>query len=34
MEIRVGTSGYAYREWRGFFYPEKLKPALMLGYYA
>jgi uncharacterized protein YecE (DUF72 family) len=34
MEIRVGTSGYAYREWRGSFYPEKLKPALMLGYYA
>jgi uncharacterized protein YecE (DUF72 family) len=34
MEIRVGTSGYAYKEWRGSFYPEKLKPAQMLGYYA
>ena len=34
MRIRVGTSGYAYREWRGSFYPEKLKPAAMLGYYA
>lgn len=34
MEIRVGTSGYAYKEWRGSFYPEKLKPAAMLGYYA
>ena len=34
MEIRVGTSGYAYKEWRGSFYPEKLKPALMLGYYS
>jgi uncharacterized protein YecE (DUF72 family) len=34
MEIRVGTSGYAYKEWRGSFYPEKFKPALMLGYYA
>jgi uncharacterized protein YecE (DUF72 family) len=34
MEIRVGTSGYAYREWRGSFYPEKLKPAEMLRYYA
>ena len=33
MEIRVGTSGYAYKEWRGSFYPEKLKPAAMLGYY-
>jgi uncharacterized protein YecE (DUF72 family) len=34
MEIRVGTSGYAYKEWRGSFYPEKFKPALMLGYYS
>lgn len=33
MEIRVGTSGYAYREWRGSFYPEKLKPAEMLRFY-
>jgi uncharacterized protein YecE (DUF72 family) len=34
MEIRVGTSGYAYKEWRGSFYPEKWKPADMLRYYA
>ena len=34
MEIRVGTSGYAYKEWRGSFYPEKQKPAEMLRYYA
>jgi len=34
MQIRVGTSGYAYKEWRGSFYPEKLKPAEMLRYYA
>lgn len=34
MEIRVGTSGYAYKEWRGSFYPEKLKPAAMLPYFA
>jgi uncharacterized protein YecE (DUF72 family) len=34
MEIRVGTSGYAYKEWRGSFYPEKIRPAAMLGYYA
>jgi uncharacterized protein YecE (DUF72 family) len=34
MEIRVGTSGYAYKEWRGSFYPEKLPPVEMLRYYA
>jgi len=34
MQVLVGTSGYAYREWRGSFYPEKLKPAEMLRYYA
>jgi uncharacterized protein YecE (DUF72 family) len=34
MEIRVGTSGYAYKEWRGSFYPEKQKPAEMLRYYS
>lgn len=31
---KVGTSGYAYREWKGKFYPESLKPAGMLSYYA
>lgn len=30
----MGTSGYSYKEWRGSFYPEDLKPAEMLGYYA
>ena len=34
MEIRVGTSGYAYKEWRGSFYPDKQKPAGMLRYYS
>ena len=34
MQLRVGTSGYSYKEWKGSFYPEKLKPAEMLGYYA
>ena len=34
MQIRVGTSGYSYREWKGSFYPEKLKNADMLRYYA
>jgi len=30
----VGTSGYAYPEWRGSFYPEKMQTAKMLPYYA
>ena len=34
MQILVGTSGYAYKEWRGSFYPEKMKEKEMLRYYA
>ena len=34
MNIWVGTSGYNYPEWKGSFYPEKMKPADMLPYYA
>jgi len=34
MQILVGTSGYSYKEWKGSFYPEELKPADMLRYYA
>ena len=34
MKFFVGTSGYAYKEWKGSFYPEKIKPAEMLPYYA
>ncbi|MBW3566241.1 MAG: DUF72 domain-containing protein [Acidobacteria bacterium] len=34
MELRVGTSGYSYKEWKGTFYPEKLPPAKMLEFYA
>jgi len=34
MEIRAGTSGYSYKEWKGSFYPEKLAPARMLSFYA
>jgi uncharacterized protein YecE (DUF72 family) len=30
----IGTSGYAYPEWRGSFYPEKMQTAKMLPYYA
>ncbi len=34
MHVHVGTSGYAYKEWRGSFYPEKIKDKDMLRYYA
>jgi uncharacterized protein YecE (DUF72 family) len=33
MQVLVGTSGYGYKEWKGSFYPEKLKAADMLRYY-
>ncbi|MCZ6760320.1 MAG: DUF72 domain-containing protein, partial [Gemmatimonadetes bacterium] len=33
MKVFVGTSGYSYKEWKGVFYPEKIKPEEMLGYY-
>jgi len=33
-QVRVGTSGYNYPEWRGSFYPSDMKPAGMLPYYA
>lgn len=33
MEIRVGTSGYSYKEWKGAFYPEKLPGSEMLRFY-
>ncbi len=34
MKIHVGTSGYAYKEWRGRFYPEKISPQGMLRFYS
>ena len=34
MRVRVGTSGYAYKEWKGSFYPEDLPADAMLRYYA
>ncbi len=34
MRILAGTSGFSYKEWKGEFYPEKLKNADMLEYYA
>jgi len=33
-ELRVGTSGYAYKEWKGSFYPEKLADREMLRFYS
>jgi uncharacterized protein YecE (DUF72 family) len=34
MDIRIGTSGWNYTEWKGSFYPEDMKSAGMLPYYA
>ncbi len=34
MRVFVGTSGYAYKGWKGSFYPEGLKDAGMLAFYA
>jgi len=34
MKIHVGTSGYAYQEWKGIFYPEKINPKEMLRFYS
>jgi uncharacterized protein YecE (DUF72 family) len=34
MSIHVGTSGYGYKEWKGIFYPEKIKPGEMLRFYS
>lgn len=34
MKIHVGTSGYAYKEWKGPFYPEKISPKEMLRFYS
>ncbi len=33
-EIRIGASGFSYKEWLGHFYPAKLAGAKMLAYYA
>ncbi len=34
MKVYVGTSGFAYQEWKGTFYPEKIAPEEMLRSYA
>ena len=33
-QIRVGTSGYSYKAWKGSFYPEKLPDREMLQFYS
>ena len=33
-ELYIGTSGYDYPEWKGLFYPETVKRADFLSYYA
>ncbi len=32
--IEIGTSGFDYEDWRGFFYPESLPKTAWLAYYA
>ena len=34
MELRCGTSGFSFKEWKGPFYPAKLPADQMLGSYA
>jgi uncharacterized protein YecE (DUF72 family) len=34
MKIYVGTSGYGYKEWKGYFYPKKISPKEMLRFYS
>lgn len=33
MRVRVGTSGFSYKEWKGSFYPQRLPNAKMLRFY-
>src|SRR5262252_7053708 len=32
-DIRIGTSGYHYKHWKGPFYPEKTSASKMLEFY-
>ena len=32
--VRIGTSGYSFKDWRGTFYPEDIAQKDMLGFYA
>ena len=33
-KLLAGASGYSFKEWKGNFYPEKMKPEEMLQFYA
>jgi len=33
-QLFAGASGYSFKEWKGDFYPEKIKPEAMLAWYA
>jgi uncharacterized protein YecE (DUF72 family) len=33
-KLLAGASGYSFKEWKGTFYPERIKPDAMLGFYA
>src|SRR5258708_24480022 len=33
MQMLAGASGYSYKEWKGNFYPESIKPDAMLAWY-
>jgi uncharacterized protein YecE (DUF72 family) len=34
LKLYAGASGYSFKEWKGSFYPEKIRPEDMLAYYA
>lgn len=34
LKLWAGASGYAFKEWKGGFYPEKIQPEAMLAWYA
>src|SRR5687767_2749009 len=34
MSIRIGTSGFSYADWKGYFYPAEIKQGEMLRYYS
>src|SRR5688500_15664816 len=33
-KLHAGASGYSFKEWKGSFYPEKMKPEEMLPFYS
>lgn len=33
-QLLAGASGYSFKEWKGTFYPDRIKPGEMLGWYA